>query len=120
MAQNQILTGHYEEEEARHEGVSSVEEETCSTFCLHSSATDNSISEAEPLVLSHQSQARPEVEDQLVEEEIDGGSSSRQESPPPPVIVLRTEMEIAQQNRAFDGRHHQDHEDNEKEAKDVV
>jgi len=55
-----------------------------------------------------------------VEEEVDGCETTRQEGAPPPVIVLRTKMEIAEQNGGFRAGDYKNYKDKEKETKHVV
>lgn len=55
-----------------------------------------------------------------VDEQIARRKAGREEGSPPPVIILRTQMEIAQQDRRFRARDHENQKDQEQEAKHVV
>lgn len=55
-----------------------------------------------------------------VDEEVDGREAWGQERPPPPVVILRTKVEIAQENSGLTAGDDQDDEHQEQEAKHVV
>lgn len=60
------------------------------------------------------------IEVNRIKEEIESGRATAEISSPPPVVVLRTEVEVAEEDGCFSTRDHQDQEHDKQKPEHVV